>query len=223
MGLLNMERIRAGALRISILFFCLSALLSVVAVLFGSSGFTGKVLGTTVTITIAGVCCLSCGAFGQRTGRNVAAGTGVVLAMLAAVLVLLAIWAHSWFEDGWRTTIAVSVFALAWAQASALSIARLPRNRRWLQTAAWVTILLLASAVSALVFDIADDDGSLKVIAVLAIFAVLESLIIPTLHVMARAAPDLSPETIVLTKREDGTYAGEDGRRYELKECAPPK
>lgn len=222
MNTLSMDRIRRVSLFSFIVFLSISALFSVITVMAGSFGdFEIKVLGTTLAIACGSICCLCCGAFGQQPGRAVPGFVGIALACVGASLIILGVWAEMNFEAYWKTTVTVSIFAVACAHLFALMTVRLRPSYQWLKVAVGVTIFALAGLLSFL-FVLEDfDDGKLKLVVVLAIGTALQTLVIPILGKIAKAEISSSRERVTLTRRSDGTYEGEDGRLYELKEIDP--
>jgi hypothetical protein len=145
--------------------------------------------------------------------------TGILLAMVAAALVITGVWSHAQSPHFWKTTVVVSVFAIASAHCLALLAIRIPTSRSWLRWLTGTNIFLLAGVVAYMVVAEPHSDGMFRLVTVLAILAALETLIIPILSWVDKSG---TPRTLVLTERGDGTYCDKDGRVYQVTEVRGP-
>ena len=77
------------------------------------SWFGERILGTTVTISGAGLCALSFAALWERKGKKVLPVAGLVLILVGASLVIGALWLD--INDGayWTLTVCTAAFAVA--------------------------------------------------------------------------------------------------------------
>ena len=130
---------RRLALKAFLGFFGLTALIAIVSVLAGEFGkLQGKILATTVTISAASICSMSCAAFieGKKLARF--GLCGIVLSVCAAVLVMVGVWPEIESERYWRTTFTFGVAAIAFAHAFLLCLPELDDRQKWVQTVSLV-------------------------------------------------------------------------------------
>jgi hypothetical protein len=103
----------------------ISAGLGILAILAGNWGwFEIRVLLTTVTISAASICGLGCGAYLAAGGNRAVPLAGIGLAMAAAAQIIVGMWSEIGGEAYWKAAASLSVFAVAFAHLSLLSIAR---------------------------------------------------------------------------------------------------
>lgn len=171
----------------------ISALLGIAAILSGRFGwFEVRILLTTVTIAAASVCGLACGAhLATRQGRALPL-TGIGLTGVAAAMVIAGIWTEVRSEEFWKTAACTSVFAVACAHLSLLSMARLADWFRWSLAAAYITIFGVAFLVAAMILGEADSPGMFQLMGVAAILDASITILIPIFHRMSRG--DLARE-----------------------------
>src|SRR5699024_4671635 len=133
-----------------------------------------------------------------------------MLAFVAAALIVLGTWAEIDSEGYWHSTITIGVFAVAAAHTLALLGLRLLPSHAWLKPVTAVTIFSLAAIVSLFITTAAfDEDVTWKVMIVLAIVVVLETLVIPLLTRLAGAEDEPDRQTLTLSRKADGVYADE--------------
>lgn len=102
----------------------LSALMGIWAILSGEFGeFQAKILGTTLTVVGTSLLGLACGAFlespqSQEMSLKIIPISGIVLAFVAAITVLLMIWGQ--FDNIWKLASISGIFAFTLAQLSLL-------------------------------------------------------------------------------------------------------
>lgn len=215
-------RVRKAFLYSFISCLAVSALMAIICVLAGKFGkFEGKVLVTTTVVTVASICLLCCIAYLGRKWKPMPGVAGIILIGVSAVMLIGGVWTEVHSHDYWEITAVICVFAIASAHLLALLAVRLKPGHVWLQIAAAVNILLLALVISGMIVVDFDDGAIWKLVAVLAILAALETLLIPILGRLARVQPVQSRETLTLTKREDGTYEDGNGRVYTVSEVSP--
>ena len=172
----------------------LGALLGIMAILSGRFGWLEvRVLLTTAAIAVASICGLACGAY-LSTGRGrILPLAGIALTLLAAGMVIGGIW-HTTFSDGyWQTAASASVFAVACAHLSLLSMARLADWFRWSLTAAYVVILGVAGLIVLMILREQHGTGMMELLGVAAIVDAAITIVIPILHRLSR--DDLSGQT----------------------------
>ena len=211
--------VRKASLYSFIGFLTISALLAITCVLSGEFGdFEIKVLITTSVIAVASICSLCCSAYSNRTQNTLPSLGGISLAALSAAMLIVGLWAEVDSEGYWKTTAVCSVFSMAFAHSLALLAVKLRPTHTWLQLGTGINIFALASLLSVIILAEIDDEGVFKIVAVLAILAALETLVIPILSRLSKVAPAQAGETLSLSRREDGTYEDKGGRIYRVSE-----
>src|SRR5262245_11653507 len=104
----------------------LGALLGILTILSGHFGWLEiRVLLTTVTVAGASICGLACGAYLSTKRGTILPLAGIGLTLLAAVMVIAGIWQATLSDGYWQVATSASVFAVACAHLSLLSMARL--------------------------------------------------------------------------------------------------
>jgi hypothetical protein len=215
------SRVRKGSLYSFIAFLGISALLAITSVLSGKFGeFEIKVLITTSVIAVASICSLCCSAYTSRSQNSLPGVAGVSFAGISAAMLIIGVWAEMDSEGYWKTTAVLSVFAIAFAHSLALLAVRLRPTHSWLQLGTAINIFALAAIISIMIVGEIDGEGMLKLVAILAILAGLETLVIPIVGRLAKTALSQVRETLSLTKREDGVYEDKRGRLYEVNEMS---
>lgn len=180
--------IKRGSLYALIVSVGLGALLGILAILSGRFGwFEVRILLTTVTVASASICALACGAYlATKRGRELPIA-GIALTGLAAVLILSGMWMTITSEAHWKLAATSSVYAVALAHLSLLSMARLANWFQWSIVAARVVILGVATIIVAMILGEVDSAGMFQLLGVAAIIDAAISLVIPILHRLSRA------------------------------------
>lgn len=219
----HIRHVRKGSLYSFIAFLSISALVAITSVLSGSFGeFEVKVLVTTSAIAIASICSLCCSAYTGRTHHRIPGIAGMTLAGISGGLLILGVWVQSDSEGYWKTTAILGLFALSSAHALALRSIRLRPGHNWLQNTATINILGVALITSIMILGEIDEEGMFKLLAVSAILAALETLVIPIMGILTRAAPSPAVRTLSLVACPDGTYEDKEGRRYHVSDIPTP-
>ncbi len=120
-----------------------------------------RVLLTAVTVALASLCGLSCGAAWESKRARVMPIAGLVLTLIGTTSLIVMIWYDPWTTQQWwvRATVVVSVYAVASAHVSLLSIARLTPRYSWAFLVASVAIFTVATLISwPVVLDHAPSD-----------------------------------------------------------------
>jgi hypothetical protein len=167
-----------------------AAVLGIALVLLNTWGwFEIRVILTTITIAVASVVGLACDLSRTPRGTNALPIAGLILTTIAAVMILLGMWADIKPDAFWKTTASIAIFAVAATHVSLLSIARLAGNFRWVYFIACQIIFGLAILLVAIIFFEIDVDRTFRFIAALAILDAAVTLIIPILHRIGKADP----------------------------------
>jgi hypothetical protein len=149
-----------------------------------------KVLGTAVTIALASVCGLGCGAALESKRARVMPILGLILTAIGTVQILFIIWSEPFgnTELWWKSTLIVSIFAVACSHVSLLSIARLAPQFDWAMLISFLAIFSVAALITIpiVVERLWREEWWVRGIAVTAIIDAAMSLLIPIFHVMSR-------------------------------------
>lgn len=171
-----------------------SALIGVWVILIGNFGwFEARILGTTLTVVGTSILGLACGAYlespkSRGSALRIIPVLGIALSFVSAFIGLWLIWmasnTSSEPENIFEILSVSIIFATSFAHLSLLSLAKLSRKFAWSLTAAYVTILLLAAIISALIlFKPSGDDFMIfRLIGVLAVFDAALTVMIPIFH-----------------------------------------
>lgn len=173
----------------------LSAILGMAAIVLGRFGWIEvRIILTTVTIAGASIAGLACGACLEHGSNRLLPVPGIVFASIAALLIIVGLWVEVDSEAYWKTTMCVSVFGVACAHLSLLSMARLAEQFRWAFPAALVIILGVASLVSAFVIFEVSDSMAYRFLGVVAIADGAITVLIPIFHRLSRSSWTPRPE-----------------------------
>lgn len=212
--------VRRASLYSAVAFLTLTALLAIVTVLFGTFDQRKlQVLATTLVVSIASVGVLCCSLHMHKRALVWPAIVDIILIVLSGAVIIGCVWGAepaSWF---WRSTLVVWTFALTMAYALALLSVPLHKGHRWLHDLAVLTLLLLATVISAMVTSDADPDWIIvKVLTTLAILVALETLVIPVLGRMRSGAKGPGQQTVLsLVAVEDGVYRDGHGQLFAVR------
>ena len=215
---MNYTEIRKLSLKIFIGFLSLTAVIAIISVLSGKFGeLQEKILATTFTISAASICSMACAAFIEKKKSLNLGMSGIALSIAAAVLIIVGLWPNIHNELYWRITASVAVFAIAFAHGFLLNLADLDDKQKWVQPVSTVTIgILCLMIVAAILCDI-EDDIYFRILAVAAIIAGLETLIIPILMKLHKGNIRRGKQ-LVLEEIENNIYTDPAGKKYELRE-----
>jgi len=181
----NMTKSVLYALIVSV---TISGLLGALAILSGGGGdLQGRILATTSTISAASLLSLSCAALWERKKKTGLPVSGIALALLGALLVIVAVWADVNNSGYGKLTICVIAFAVATSHLSLLSLANLSDSFKPSLPAAYFADFGLASLITWAVFtDMVAP--SLKAAGVLSIAVASISILIPIFHRLSTAS-----------------------------------
>ena len=166
-----------------------SALLGIAAIVFDDFGeWAIRSLLSAVTIGVASICGLGCGAYLASARHRALPLTGIALAIAAAAALLLVIWAEIDSSAFWRTTGSLCVFAIAVAHLCLLSMARLDERFKWSLVVAYVIILFVAALITGIIwFAEMNEAPVFRLLAVAAILDAAITIVIPIFHRLSRA------------------------------------
>jgi hypothetical protein len=165
-----------------------SALMGIIAILWGDFGwFEARILLTTLTITMASICGLACGAYLDTKRGRVLPTAGLVLNFLAAMAILVGMWTDVRSVIYWKLTASVSVFSVACTHLVLLSLARLSARFRWSLAAAYIIILGVALQIVLMILIELGAFWIFQLLGVLVIFAAAITILIPIFHRLSKA------------------------------------
>lgn len=166
----------------------LSAMLGIVAIFSGRFDWIQiRILLTTVAVSVASICGLGCGAY-LSTGRGrLLPLAGIALAVLGAVMVIGGMWIEIGSELYWRLASSISVFAVASAHLSLLSMAKMARSYQWSLLAAYIAIFGVAVIIVSMILAEPRDAGMFQLLGVAAILDAAITVVIPIFNRLSRA------------------------------------
>jgi len=168
-----------------------SAVLGIVIVLAGSfSELQIRVIQTTLTISAASICALACGALWESRRKLLLPLPGTILASLAAILVIIGIWAEVRNEGFWKFTVSVGLLAVATAHACLLSLAKLARQFDWTRICAFVAVYALAVLFIYLIYYTPKGDTFVRIIGATSIIVAALTILTPLFHRLSRSDLD---------------------------------
>lgn len=167
----------------------IGAVLAIAIILAGNWDWTAtRILLTAGTVAGASMVGMACGAAMSRYRTVWVPALGTGLGLLAAVLIVIGMWAELASGDYWRATASVSIFAVASAHVALLSIARLVPAHGWVQIIAGGASLMFAGILVAIVYSTSVGSGTFQLLAVIGIVAAAFTLIVPIVHFLDRRA-----------------------------------
>ena len=126
---MNQSALKRFALRSFLLFLAFTALVAIISVLTGSFGEVQlRILLTSLTISTASICAMSCAAFIERKDRTILGAAGIICSVAAALVIIFGIWFEPSEDTFWKLSITLVVAAAAGGPARAPP-ARAPRPR----------------------------------------------------------------------------------------------
>lgn len=171
-----------------------SALIGIWVILLGNFGwFEARILGTTLTVVGTSILGLACGAYlespkSRHLPLRFVPVLGIALSFISAFIGLWLIWFSSNTSSEPEITYKVLgisiIFAFSLAHLSLLSLARLSAKFAWALPLAYVSILALASTLSALIiFEPRSEEYLvLRLIGVLTVVDAAITVMIPVFH-----------------------------------------
>lgn len=216
---MNISELRKTLLKVFIWFLVATALIAIIAVLTGSFGeFVGKIVISTISISAASLCAMSCAAFVAKRGRRAVGITGVTLAWTTAAMVVCGIWFEISDDDYLKVIGALGVSAGAIAHACLLTLPDLDARHRWAQPLAAVCITTLALQLDvAIVAELFDDDHEvyLRLLAAVAIITGVMTLTIPILMKLRKGVTSAG-QRLVLERVDGERYKDANGTIYDV-------
>lgn len=188
-----------------ILSVVLSALLGIIAILSGEFGWLElRILLTAVTISLASINGLACGAYLGTGKGKLLPWVGIVLTLVSTLLIVSQIWLEFTLNEAfWKLTACCAVYAIACAHLSLLSMARLAQWFQWSLVAAYVVILGVATMIAMIILLLIDNSGMFHLLGVAAVIDAAITILIPIFHRLSKT-DDLSANEIERIDQELG-------------------
>ncbi len=192
---MNRGSLRTFALRSLIISVIATAVLGIVAVLGNRfDDLTVRILLSAVVVSVASLASLTCATLLERRPRHTLATCGIALAVVAAGLILVGLWAHINATDYWRVTGSTGVVAIATAQICLLWLARPAARFAWVQ---WAALGVWYGLAGMIVWTIWGDPPEEMIWRPLSVFAILSgavTIIVPVLHKLNAGADEAAVE-----------------------------
>ena len=163
-----------------------SAVIGIGVFLFGNFGYYEvRVMMTTLTVTVASILGLACGAYLESGRGRLLPLAGITFSVAAAVMTFLIIWNVSDESETFiRSTATVTLLALSCSHLSLLSLARLDQRFSWSRIFAFACVGLLSTTLLYLIWAEPDfpDDLIIRVIGILSILVAAITVMTPVFH-----------------------------------------
>jgi len=217
---MNSRELKRTLLKVFIGFLSLTAAIAILSVLTGEFGeFQVKVLATTMTISAASICSMSCAALSEIRRKKVLGAVGIGFACVAACLVIGGVWGEFSDQDYWRTTGSCIVVAVAFAHGFLLVLPSLAPAYRWIFLAGPVCIGLLGIQILLVLWEVTDSDLFFRAATVNSILVVLLTLVVPIFMRIGGSRSMSATESdtsIRLTRRYSDVFVDGDGALYRV-------
>jgi len=180
-----------------------SAVLGIIIVLAGSlSDLQVRIILTTLTVSAASICALACGALWESRRKMLLPLPGALLASLAAVLIIIGIWAKISGEEYWKFAASVGLLAVATTHACLLALAKLAPRFAWTRAVAFASVYVLACLGIYLMYFTPKGDTFVRIIGATSIIVAALTILTPLFHRLSRGDLD-AVESPVATEHPD--------------------
>ncbi len=164
----------------------ISALIGIVVILIGNFGeLETKVLLTTLTVTVTSILGLACGAY-LETGRGrLMPVTGIICAVVSAVMWMFIIWAWRDQDDTFvKVLMSATLLAASCSHLSLLSLARLEKRFIWARYGVHAAVWSLTALLMFMIWSTLWHDKEIvgRIIGVLGIVIASLTVITPIFH-----------------------------------------
>lgn len=172
-----------------------SALLGILIVLAGTfNDVQVRIILTTLTISGMSICALGAGALWESGKKKPLALTGIVLAVIAAVLLILGIWTRIHDEEFWKLSASVGLLAVATAHACLISLAYLSASFAWARIVSYIFAYSLAAEFIFLIYWAPDETETIfRIIGATSIVVAALTIVIPIFHRLSRNDAEAEP------------------------------
>ncbi len=213
---MNHRKARDLSLKLFIAFLGITALVAIVCVLGGEFGeLEVKILLTSLTISAASICAMSCAAFMGKRKLVELGFVGIGLAMVSAALVILGMWSEISAAGFWKTTITCIVLAVGLAHVLLLLMPELDASQRWVQPVVALAIAVLALQIIVAVVAEIDEESYYQFLAAVAILVGLGTLVIPIL-MRLRKGTAAREDSLVLSRVAGDVWRDRSGREFRV-------
>lgn len=197
-------------------FLSISAVIAVASLLSGDFGSTQiKIILTALTISGASICSMACSAFIEKRGLPWLGGMGVLLAVAAATMTIVGMWAKIGQEDYWKATVSLIVLSAAFAHGLLLCLPRLSSRFRWIQASLIFFVAVLSVQIIFAICGEIQATGYYRLMGIVAVMVVLLTLIVPICWKLASTTSPESPR-LLLDHIEGDVYCDRRGVRYRV-------
>lgn len=165
----------------------LTALLGIMAILSGRwSWFEIRILLTTIAIGGASICGLANAAYLATRRGWIMPLVGVGVSVLSGLMIIYGMWVELGSVEYWKLATSLSIYSVALAHLSLLSMARLADWFQWSLVAAYVTILGVATIIVLMILGETSSMGMFQLLGVVAIFDAAITILIPIFHKLSQ-------------------------------------
>lgn len=199
-----------------------SAAIGIAVIVLGGMGETaGRILGTTMTITMTSILGLACGAFYETgRGRWVPLG-GMAFSVFAAALWITFIWNEPSEANFFvRVAFTATLLAVTLSLLSLLSLARFDARFDWVRTLTWIFVWAFCAFLFGGIWDFFDQDTDLsaRIAGVLSITVASLTVLTPVLHRLSSQKADAADIDAEIARLKD-RIAELEKQRSELGEA----
>jgi len=182
----------------------ISALLGIGTILIGDFGWVElRILLTTLVISGASLCGLSCGAAIEAKRSRLLPSAGIIFSILAAFLLIIGIWGEVDAELFWKIAVSMVVFAVSTSHVSLLMLARLSPRYEWAKWAAPLSVYAVALQIVGMMWMEFDDEGAFRLLGITSIIAGAMTIVIPVLHRLSHNDMSDNPQEATLQDVEE--------------------
>lgn len=164
----------------------LSALIGVVVMIFGNFGdFETRILLTTLTVTVTSILGLACGACLEAGRGRLLPVTGIVFAVISAVLWIIVVWANTRDSKYFANLVmTATLVAASCSHIALLSLATLDRRFLWSHWAAHLSVWSLTAIILWIIWWNIDPSDSwiARTMGVLSIIIGSLTVVTPVFH-----------------------------------------
>jgi len=166
----------------------LGALLGIMSILSGKWGwFEIRILLTTLIIGATSICGLANAAY-LATGRGkLIPMAGTVGSAIGGAMLLFGVWGEFPSIEYWKCATVISIYSIALAHLSLLSMAKLAEMFQWSLWVANGVILGVATLISIMILGESHSFGMFQLLGVGAILDAAITILIPIFHKISRS------------------------------------
>lgn len=203
-----------------------SALLGIFVILFGDFGeIEVKILMTTVTITCTSILGLACGAYFETGRGKMLPISGIIFAVISAILWIVLIWgALSSEQTIFKSVASSTLLAVSCSHLSLLLLAKLDQRFIWSRYLVFSCVGILSAILLYIIWlePESDSDFISRLIGVLSIIIAAVTVVTPVFHKLSRHESEekqIDEEISELKKR----LAELEKRKTEIREQTDEK